>query len=349
MVSDGLNDDVVRIVKLARRGPSAGCAPKLTPFANNQEADALLRGSFSEVLIRRDFRPGGGWSHMPRDSELAELSPLLLCQLEALTYVRNQCRDLHFEAIPTLMDRVTRLGFTELDFVKTLEWVRELAPLIVHVDLAELVDKLAADTHYRNQFETGTSRGGVNYDRMTQVEEALYGGAYPHSSKSERVKYGVLNFSNDGNGVESVARGYGLDYFVLKGVRLRTTLCSGDTWSHTTCGTPDYYAHVLATFADEELRVAIQVARDHKLEGSQTGWAGCFKEVQYHGEIRFKDHIDKIVVHRSRRGKPRFAESLAALQHTCGDCEVLWMDKTKDMERATFVPKSLREKAEQAK
>ena len=41
----------------------------------------------------------------------------------------------------------------------TLDYIRERAPLIVHVNLHKYGALLAADTRYRNQFETRTSGG----------------------------------------------------------------------------------------------------------------------------------------------------------------------------------------------
>ena len=69
-----------------------------------------------------------------------------------------------------------------------------------------------------------------------------------------------------------------------------------------------------------------------------------YKEAQFHGEIRLQDHIDKIVVHESRRKEGEaFLKQLEDLRAACGNCDVFWMDSPEDMEKVTTIPKSLRE------
>ena len=42
---------------------------------------------------------------------------------------------------------------------RVLLWVRHEAPIIIHISLDRVLHFLVKDTHYRNQFETGTSSG----------------------------------------------------------------------------------------------------------------------------------------------------------------------------------------------
>jgi len=242
------------------------------------------------------------------------------------------------------IERASRLGFDELDFVKTLEWVREQAPIIIHVNLTAVGELLAKDTHYRNQFETMSSCGSYGHGHRSSVEDSLFGKAYAGAKGFDRVKYGTLNFANNPLGVES-ARHYGKDYFLLKGVRLRTTLTSADSFSLTDLGTPDYYAHVLGAYADNEFKAALSMGRHKKaVKEFENANQGQYKEAQFHGEVRLNDHVAKIVVHESHRSEgSKFADMLKQLQKTCGDCEALWMDNEEDMKKAAEVPKSLRE------
>jgi hypothetical protein len=43
-----------------------------------------------------------------------------------------------------------------------LDFVRSRAPLVVHFKADALLQRLAEDTHYRNQFETKTSSGKLS-------------------------------------------------------------------------------------------------------------------------------------------------------------------------------------------
>merc|ERR550525_1996508 len=92
-------------------------------------------------------------------------------------------------------------------------------------------------------------------------EDELFGGAYRGANAFDRCKYGVLNVTNDPQGVRCCAPVYGSSYFLLKGVRLRTTLSAEDSAGlHASeLATVDRYAHVLARYTDEELQATLEV------------------------------------------------------------------------------------------
>jgi hypothetical protein len=71
------------------------------------------------------------------------------------------------------------------------------------------------DTHYRSQFETNKSSGSLSRASRTTWEDRMFDKKYEKSSDFERVKYGVINFTNDPKGV-GACLGYGLSYFQLK-------------------------------------------------------------------------------------------------------------------------------------
>jgi hypothetical protein len=48
------------------------------------------------------------------------------------------------------------------------------SPQIVHVNLARFGAKLAADSHYRNQFETHTSGGTLDSSARAKWEDDLF-------------------------------------------------------------------------------------------------------------------------------------------------------------------------------
>ena len=45
---------------------------------------------------------------------------------------------------------------------RTLQWIRQDAPIIIHVNLNHVLQFLVKDTHYRNLFEIHTRSGGPN-------------------------------------------------------------------------------------------------------------------------------------------------------------------------------------------
>ena len=51
---------------------------------------------------------------------------------------------------------------------QVLSYIRDEAPLVIHIHLDRHIDKLLADTHYRNQFDTKTSCGTLS--EATRIE-----------------------------------------------------------------------------------------------------------------------------------------------------------------------------------
>ncbi len=69
-----------------------------------------------------------------------------------------------------------------------LHYLRDDAPLIIHVSMTKIAPFLSSDTHYRNQFETGTSGGTLNHSSRVQWEDRLFNEMYHHAPNGERVK-----------------------------------------------------------------------------------------------------------------------------------------------------------------
>ena len=65
------------------------------------------------------------------------------------------------------------------------------------------------DTHYRNQFETNSSRGTLNATARQQWEATLFGDAYDSAAPSTRPKYGVVNYDHDYLGCKRARTQYG--------------------------------------------------------------------------------------------------------------------------------------------
>ena len=65
------------------------------------------------------------------------------------------------------------------------------------------------DTHYRNQFETNSSRGTLNATARQQWEKTLFGESYNSAAPSTRPKYGVVNYDHDYLGCKRARTQYG--------------------------------------------------------------------------------------------------------------------------------------------
>jgi hypothetical protein len=272
------------------------------------------------------------WQLTANPSELEEAAQLKRSQRQAVRHIRSLARESHNEAFPELKDRVIKLGFTEVDLHMALAWVRELAPMIIHVNLEKLGEFFKKDSHYRNQFETKRSAGLLKPAARVKWEAALFGTAYDEKTPGgDRPKYGVQNIWNDYRGVIGCKQ-YGDAYLILKDVRLRCTMSPEDSANLPAkrLAVPDYYAHVLMEYSDKELIETLWVAQggDEQVGDSKSvieKW-GKYKEVQIHGEINFKKHVERLVVPERLKEKKSWVGQIAKAH----GWKVTWM---KDMEK----------------
>ncbi|CAK0852885.1 unnamed protein product [Prorocentrum cordatum] len=197
------------------------------------------------------------------DTEILTMERLAVCQRAALKNVRQKATERHNEAIGPARERFKSLGYGDHVLGMVLDWVQDLAPMVIHVKLDDVGRFMETDEYYRSQFETKTSNGANDPQNLTRQgwERSLFGGAYEDAKPFERCKYGALNVMNDYRGVLS-AKQYGDSYLVLKDVRMRTTL----TYTDSSCvdieslGVLDKYAHVLQSYNDTELKALADVA-----------------------------------------------------------------------------------------
>ena len=274
------------------------------------------------------------------------LDPLTPRQIEALRFVNENASKQSDAALARgglLHARVAKLGFTEAQLAQTLHYIRDRAPLIIHVSAATLA-LLARDTHYRNQFETGTSRGALGEAARNGWEDALFGGAYHFATAHEKPKYGVLNTTSDGLGVRACAQ-YGAHHLVLKpSVRARATFAPQDSGGlpGRKLATCQHYGHVLNEYSDEELRAIISVAAappEHAMasfrgSSSSATRAGVYKEAQIHGAVELRRDVEAVVVNADPKqggeeGVVRVGEDLA----TSIGCALLIFGGREGMER----------------
>jgi len=245
------------------------------------------------------------WRMVVPSSEFQEASRLRDCQANAVAQIRRLAKKNHQEALPKLQERVQALGFRDDQLWLTLAWIRELAPIIVHLDINKLVHFFETDTHYRNQFETNSSGGLLKQDVRKKWERDLFRGTYDSASGFERPKYGAQNVMNDFRGVVK-CRQYGESYMVLKDIRLRCTFAPEDSANLKAdkLAVLDFYAHVLSEYSDKELGETINVANSADaaiLGDSEVVGSMKYKEVQIHGEVAFGKHVERLVAHTKHR------------------------------------------------
>eukprot|EP00933_Yihiella_yeosuensis_P047204 TRINITY_DN42925_c0_g1_i1.p1 TRINITY_DN42925_c0_g1~~TRINITY_DN42925_c0_g1_i1.p1 ORF type:complete len:581 (-),score=134.57 TRINITY_DN42925_c0_g1_i1:196-1938(-) len=270
------------------------------------------------------------WRLVASESELDCAACLDECQKAAVRHIRALAQENHERALPDLQKRFTKLGYTDAHLWMCLAWIRELAPLIVHINLDKIGQFLVDDTHYRNQFETNTSGGLLKTSAREKWERSLFGTSYDNATAFQRPKYGVQSIWNDPRGVMG-AKQYGDSYFVLKDVRLRCTLSPQDSANLPArrLSVLDFYAHVFAEYSDKEIIETIRVADKgaEKVGDSASvieSW-GKYKECQIHGEIDLKKHVDRLVVNERHRKQADWIESICKNN----GWTLTWMDDMK--------------------
>lgn len=272
-----------------------------TRSVSSGSLSSLSREEIQDNMLGAGIEPDAQayWELVLPPSEIENVCLLTGCQKRAVSNIRRIAKVNHQKHLPALQRRVAQLGFKDMDLWTTLSWVRDFAPLIVHIHFDKMCKFLLEDTHYRSQFETGSSCGLNNREVRARWERDLFQGAYDGCRDFERPKYGVLNVHNDYRGVVR-AKQYGDCYMVLKDARLRTTFSPEDSANlkaeRLAC--LDYYAHVLYEYTDEELRETLKVATTGKLGSSDTILAKGlkYKEAQYHGEVAFARHVERLVL-----------------------------------------------------
>jgi len=266
---------------------------------------------------------------LPRAAcEFREAAALVPCQKNAIRQIRTLAKANHEKALVPLQKKVAAMKYSPDDLWMTLAYIRELAPIIVHVHLDKMIEFMQNDTHYRNQFETKASGGLLNTEVRKRWEKDLFAGAYDNAEGFDRPKYGVLNAMNDYRGVVGCKQ-YGISYFVLRDVRLRTTFSPEDSANLKAerLAVLDFYAHVLNEYSEDELKETIKIAKSSTAAVlGDSGKIGKmkYKETQIHGQIDWNKHVERLVAHESHR------ESLGPrLEEVCKahGWQLSWMDE----------------------
>ena len=167
------------------------------------------------------------------------------------------------------------------------------APLIIHIK-ADILPLLLEDTHYRNQFETGTSSATLSPPSRNSWESRLFGNTYAAATPFEKVKYGCLNIWSAPGGVPGAAATYGDSYIILKEeMRQRCTFTVGDSGGGKEVALfDDNCGHVLSTLEPAALR-ALADGTSHTLTS--------YVEVQVHGPLPLNRCVAALVLHARHR------------------------------------------------
>ena len=214
-------------------------------------------------------------------------------QEEAMNYAIKKSR---LYGKNTLFDRkirFIRLGYNEEIMVKTIDYLKHHVEITINVAFVTIFTFLIKDTHYKNQFETNTSKGSLSPVCRTQWETKLFNGIYNKSVvNKDRVKYGAINIYNDLSGNSSTLA-YGDCFFVLKhDVRSRCTISVGDSSEmNIDIGTFHHPEIILTLITDRMLECLIEkniLNKDIKSINSY------YLEVQIHGDIILAKDIESL-------------------------------------------------------
>jgi hypothetical protein len=163
---------------------------------------------------------------------------------------------------------------------------------------ATVLERLASEGVYRNQFETGTSNGGLTAyaggDRW-RWEQRIFGGAYDDAPPEERPKYGALNHRR--RSVGAAIRFGSAHLRLAEHVLERTTFCFPDSVLEPAhFGTADRFD--LLRLADAfDARTPTEVE-----ERSLLGLLDDYIEAHVHGVIRVGRDVEALVLDPCYRG-----------------------------------------------
>jgi hypothetical protein len=230
----------------------------------------------------------------------AVIPPLTVAQATALATVSVSARALSDAALApgsALRQRVARLRAAPGALDALLRFIRDEAPLVIHVTTATLA-LLTQDSHYRNGHEVRLPYRESLLTSFDSLDASLFSGAYVGVAASEKPKYAVLNVTGCPRGVLA-ATSYGCNALVLKhDVKARSTFTSND--SCPPLGLADAYAHVLSNFTDAELAVALRVGSGGAFfasykAGQPSGRLMGYKDARVHGDIVLARDVEALV------------------------------------------------------
>lgn len=225
--------------------------------------------------------------------------------LEVIKMMQAKSSLKHLEQTQQLTKKFTDMGLQLSDINLLRDYIEHHAPLIIHVHILKYMQFFVNDTHYRNQFETGKTSGCNNLTTRGGWETKMFDKKYDKAEKTQRPKYGTINFTNDPKGVRACSS-YGPSYFLLKKeVRYRCTITDQDSCSYQNIGTMKFCNQVLNRLTPNEIKAALGAAKG---ESHPSNVISTYKEIQVHGPIEFEKDIEKLYVNSNEYKTPEQQE-----------------------------------------
>jgi hypothetical protein len=216
-------------------------------------------------------------------------------QTKAVKFFTKKSKVISVNMYLLILARFKFLGYTEDDMKLTIEYFKKV-PAIIHVSFQAL-QFLIKDTHYRNQFETKTSRGALSESSRLDWEKNLFDGIYDKSTGPEKVKYGAVNVLSDQFGVKTACP-YGECYFQLKeSVKSRISFVNGDSsCKQLHICSFRYMVQMLYYIDDNLFKTIIDKALGKSISTDMFTKNYMYIELQVHGPIRLSEDIEKLVI-----------------------------------------------------
>lgn len=188
------------------------------------------------------------------------------------------------------------------DFKMITEFLQE-CPVIICFHARDL-QKMVRDTHYRNQFETGTSSGG-GIESRKKWESKLFHTYYDKCGSNHRVKYGVIHINPLDRKAKHMTEmsHYGKCYFKLKSnVKSRCTFTLGDSalvesYDDFRVYTFDQITDLLNKADERIMKYFRETIEHHKnKKHNESIFPGEYVEAQIHGDIQFDRDIESVYI-----------------------------------------------------
>lgn len=255
--------------------------------------------SKSRPLKRRKVVPEPP-SSLPESSPKQE--PRSVDYRNVLETLKQSAKQAHLAAYPKLLTLAKKLGFNKEAVMSALTYVRESAPLVIHI-YTSFLDEFTKSERYLNGYEVKrysvTNQGCGRFQAESRIFQKLYDYAVPE----DRVKYGALNVTGDPKGC-TAAHGYGNAFLVLKPhMRSRVTITPGDSFCTflKPLATLDCFAHLLTDtnyYNTDDLKEFLTVPNaspPNTTTTTTTANRQIYREIQIHGPILFKEDISALV------------------------------------------------------
>lgn len=203
-------------------------------------------------------------------------------QSKVLSFCMKKSKVFSNNVYDNLLIRFINKGLTENELKRTLEYIKNKAPITINFKMETLGKALSEDFKYKSAFEVYNTK---NWSNRQQWEDKLFNRIYDVNTEPyERVKYGALNILNHPGGL-AVCNCYGDSFMVLKNhIKQRATFTHGDSSKmeiHLCMA--NHFCNILLYLDDiNQLNDVIDVAIGKKPFGD---YLGEYIECQIHGDI----------------------------------------------------------------